>query len=169
MPRDLSPIELQAEAATFRDQFKTVLLATSSKNGFPDVSYSPCVLSDNGNVCIFVSELARHTHHLLTNPVASLMFIADESTSRNQFARKRLTLRAEVSELDRETTEGARVMKNFSTRFGKTMQVLKMLPDFHLLHLKILTGNYVRGFGQSYVVEGSALKIKHLQKGGGKP
>ncbi len=165
MPRDLPPAELQAEATAFRDQFKTVLLATSSNDGFPDVSYSPCVLSDNGDVCIFVSELARHTHHLLTNPVASLMFIADESTSRNQFARKRLTLQAEVVELDRNSQEGARIMKDFSARFGKTIQVLKLLPDFHLLRLKILTGNYIRGFGQAYVVEGSSLTIKHLQEG----
>ncbi len=165
MPRDLPPAELQTEAQAFRNQFKTVLLATSSTNGFPDVSYSPCVLNDSGDIYIFVSELARHTHHLLTNPVASLMFIADESTSRNQFARKRLTLQAEVIELDRNTTEGAKMMKGFSVRFGKTIQVLKMLPDFHLLRLKILTGNYIRGFGQAYVVEGPSLEIKHLQEG----
>jgi len=165
MPRDLPPAELQAEAQSFRDQFKTVLLATSSNDGFPEVSYSPCVLSDSGDVCIFVSELARHTHHLIANPVASLMFIADEKASRNLFARKRLTLQADVVELDRETIEGARIMKDFSARFGKTIQVLKMLPDFHLLRLNILTGNYVRGFGQAYVVEGPLLKIKYLQEG----
>lgn len=160
MPRDLSVDELHIEVTTFRDQFQSVLLATSSSDGFPAISYSPCVLSNNGDICIFVSELAQHTHHLLSNPVANLMFIENENTARNPFARKRLTLQAEVTELKRDTDEAERIIKSFSSRFGKTMDVLKMLPDFHLLRLKVSTGNYVRGFGQSYQIEGPSLKIK---------
>jgi putative heme iron utilization protein len=162
---DISSTELQTEAQRFRDQFKTVLLATSSIEGNPDISYSPYVLDSQGDLYIFISELAQHTQHILANPMVSLMFIEQEGTSRNLYARKRLTLQAKAHEISLDTTDGMSMMEDFLERFGKTIQVLTTLPDFHLFQLKISSGNYIRGFGQAYLVEGSSLEIGHLQQG----
>ena len=162
---DIPSTELQTEAQHFRDQFKTVLLATSSIEGNPDISYSPYVLDNQGDVYIFISELARHTQHILANPIVSLMFIEQEDASRNLYARKRLTLQAKADEINLDTTHGMGIMEDFLGRFGKTIQVLTTLPDFHLFQLRISSGNYIRGFGQAYLVEGPSLEIKHLQQG----
>jgi len=162
---DIPSTELQTEAQRFRDQFKTVLLATSSIEGDPDISYSPYVLDRQGDLYIFISELAQHTQHILANPMVSLMFIEQEGTSRNLYARKRLTLQAKANEISLDTTDGMSIMEDFLERFGKTIQVLTTLPDFHLFQLRISSGNYIRGFGQAYLVEGSSLEIGHLQQG----
>ena len=78
-------IDLQELLATQQ----TLLLSTASANCVPDLSYAPFVRDQAGCFYIFVSELAGHTANLLNNPQASVMFIRQESETRNLFARER--------------------------------------------------------------------------------
>ena len=66
---------LPQEVISFRRNFKSVVLATVSPEGVPDASYTPYILDDNGNILIFISELAQHTKNLISSPVASLLWI----------------------------------------------------------------------------------------------
>ena len=164
MAKDLSPEALQQEAANFRDSFQSLLLATTSPQGQPDASYAPCIVDDNQAIYVFISELAQHTKNLLSVPQASLLFIADETDSRNIFARKRLSLNSIAEALPRDDPHWNDLLTQFEDKFGQTISLLKSLPDFHLIRFNIQQGNYVRGFAQAYALSGNQLEILSLRK-----
>lgn len=163
MAKDLTPEELQQEAASFRDGFLTVLLATVSPQGQPDASYAPCVVDDTQAVYVFISELAQHTKNLLAVPQASLLFIADETGSKNIFARRRLSLNCTAEVLPRDHSQWNHLLAQFEDKFGNTINLLKTLPDFHLIRFSAGQGNYVRGFAQAYTLSGNQLEIHSLR------
>ena len=149
---------LQQEVIDFRGTFKTVVLATVSSVGAPDASYTPFTMDDNGNILIFVSELAQHTQNLIDSPAISLLWIADEEHSRNLFARQRLTLQCDASELLRDTAQWDTALTRLQDVHGKTIEVLRSLPDFHLFTLEAHHGNYVRGFAKAFTSQGDELR-----------
>ena len=149
---------LQQEVIDFRSKFKSVVLATLSSGGVPDASYTPYILDDNGNIFIFVSELAQHTKNLINLPKVSLLWIADEEHSRNLFARQRLTLQCDVKETPPDTIQWNAVLTRMQHVHGKTIEVLRSLPDFHLFTLEARHGNYVRGFAKAFSASGDELR-----------
>ena len=159
MTKTPTPEALQAEALAFRDDFETVLLATADGNAIPDASYAPCVIDDDGRIAVFISELASHTRNLRVNPRASLMFIADESASRNLFARRRLILSVSAETLPRNHAQWPILMEKMRARHGKTIDLLMQLPDFQLFRFTTLEGTWVRGFGQAFPVLNDRLEI----------
>lgn len=82
--------------------FDTVLMATSSVDGVPEISYSPYGIVD-GELHVFVSDLAVHTGNLKTNPRASLLFIENEQDAEILHARKRVTFTATAELIDRKS------------------------------------------------------------------
>lgn len=149
---------LPLEVIDFRNTFKSVVLATSSPVGVPDASYTPYMLDDSGDIFIFVSELAQHTQNVLHSPMASLLWIEDEEHSRNLFARRRLTLQCDAREVQRDTAQGDAVLTHMQHLHGKTIEVLRSLPDFHLFRLQAQQGNYVRGFARAFTAAGDELR-----------
>ncbi|MEN8213937.1 MAG: pyridoxamine 5'-phosphate oxidase family protein [Pseudomonadota bacterium] len=149
--------QLQQEVVGFRSRFKSVLLATASPENVPDASYTPYILDQNGKICIFVSQLAQHTSNLLDAPKASLLWIANEADSRNLFARRRLTLQCTVGEVAASGEQRDQLLVQMQQTHGKTIEVLRSLPDFHLFSLEAYQGNYVRGFGQAFSATGDEL------------
>lgn len=154
---------LQRQARDFRDGFQTVLMATASLDGEADISYAPFVLDASEGICVFVSQLARHTRNLLDSPRASLMFIADEEGSRNLFARRRLILQCKARQLPEE--EAGPVLQQMQEQFGKTVELLRSLPDFLLFRFDVENGSYIKGFGQAWALSGNKLKILQLRNG----
>lgn len=150
---------LQLEANAFLERFKTLLLATVSEDGRPDCSYAPFLRDEQRHLYIFVSELAQHTKNLLANPRASLMFTAAETDSKNLFARQRLTLETQAIHIPRENPGWSVILNKMETRFGNTIELLKSLPDFHLIRFEVLSGNYVQGFAKAYALAGPGLEI----------
>jgi len=152
---------LQQQAQDFRAGFQSVLIATTSPQGEPDISYAPFVLDDSGCVCIYISQLARHTGNLLERPRASLMFIAGEQDSRNLFARQRLILQCTARQVPEAEAEP--VLQQMQARFGKTLELLRSLPDFLLFRLDVENGSFIKGFGQAWSLEGNDLQILALR------
>ena len=148
---------LQSEIREFRDGFRSVTLATVNADGVPEASYAPCVSNAAGNHYVFVSGLARHTRDLEETGTASLLFIEDEQATRNIFARRRLSYRCDATLVKRESHEYEVILHTFSEIFGKVMQTLQQLPDFHLFRLSPSTGRYVSGFGQAFELEGQRV------------
>ncbi len=147
--------QLQQSARALRDRCKSVLLATVSPEGVPEASYAPYILDDDEAICIYVSELAAHTRHLLANPRASLMFIQPEAEARNLFARERLVLQCRAEEV--RGNEADSLLARMESLFGETVTLLRSLPDFHLFRFQVEEGSYVRGFGQAWKVRGNRL------------
>tara|TARA_B110000037_G_C16676624_1_gene324942 strand:- start:165 stop:458 length:294 start_codon:yes stop_codon:yes gene_type:complete len=85
------------------------------------------------------------------------MFIEDEATADNLFARKRLTLDCEASIVERDTDEWNGLMDRSTERLGETMGYLRGMKDFDLFRLVAKSGRLVLGFGKAYQVSGDGL------------
>lgn len=134
------------------DSQSTLLLATCCENGDADLSYAPYLLNDE-IFYIYVSELARHTGNLLRNRQASVMFIQPEDEADSLFARQRLVLNCRITEIDRDEPNYSLLLDAMQDKFGGIVGVLRSLPDFHLLALTPIQGQYVAGFGKTFAVE----------------
>ncbi len=159
--------KLQHEMSAFRATRLSVVLATTNSEGLPDASYAPCLEDAAGHVYIFVSGLARHTRNLLTTGRASVLFIEDEGDAANVFARRRLTLDCSAAPISRDHPDWAGLLDGLTERQGKMVETLRGLADFQLFRLTPRSATYVRGFGQTFRVEGEELKqVVRVQPGG---
>ena len=165
MSKQLTPKELQQEAIALRRELAAVMLSTTSPEGTPDASYAPCVLDGEGRCHVLVSQLARHTHNLVSHPLASLMWIEDKVAKRNVFARRRLILQCSAETIERDSEEWKRILKPMEEQLGNTVPLLAGLPDFILFRFDALEGNYVRGFAQAYPVTGNNLIMAERRTG----
>lgn len=156
---------LGPEIKEFRQERRTLQLATVDQAGRPNVSYAPFVQNQEGYF-VLISDVARHARNLKANPQVSLMMIEDEESSKQLYARKRLTFDAQASVVERETELWTQVIGQMQERFGEIIDGLSQLQDFSLFNLKAENGLFVKGFGQAYQVSGDDLvDFVHLQEG----
>ncbi|GLR74333.1 heme utilization protein HutZ [Aliivibrio sifiae] len=156
---------LGPEIQEFRDTRKTLQLATVDGEGKPNVSYAPFILLDDGYY-VLISEIARHARNLMQNPNVSLMLVEDEDTSKQLFARKRLTFDATAIRIDREEANWQLAVDEMKQRFGDIIDGLSSLEDFKMFRLKPIQGLFVKGFGQAFQVSGDDLvDFVHLEQG----
>lgn len=156
---------LGPEIKEFRQECRTLQLATVDAEGRPNVSYAPYVQNQEGYF-VLISKIARHARNLLENPNVSLMMIEDEESSKQLFARKRLTFDAVANVVERDTEMWHQVVGQMKERFGEIIDGLSQLEDFVLFNLKPESGLFVKGFGQAYQVSGDDLvDFVHLQEG----
>ncbi|NAZ94833.1 heme utilization protein HutZ [Vibrio toranzoniae] len=156
---------LGPEIKEFRQERRTLQLATIDEEGRPNVSYAPFVQNQEGYF-VLISDIARHARNLKANPQVSLMMIEDEERSKQLYARKRLTFDAQASVVARETELWTQVIGQMQERFGEIIDGLSQLQDFSLFNLKAENGLFVKGFGQAYQVSGDDLvDFVHLQEG----
>ncbi|HHX8499327.1 TPA: heme utilization protein HutZ [Vibrio diabolicus] len=156
---------LGPEIKQFRQERRTLQLATVDAEGRPNVSYAPYVQNQEGYF-VLISKIARHARNLLENPNVSLMMIEDEESSKQLFARKRLTFDAVANVVERDTGMWHQVVGQMKERFGEIIDGLSQLEDFVLFNLKPESGLFVKGFGQAYQVSDDDLvDFVHLQEG----
>lgn len=142
-------------------QFRSVQLATLNAQGNPEASYAPYIRR-SGCYYIFISGLASHTANILQHPALSLFFIQNEAEAKNVFSRQRLTLECVANVVSMESDQRNKILDAFSEVHGATVDLLRSLPDFQLFELTVKRGNYVKGFGQAFTMEGEGLK--HVRK-----
>jgi putative heme iron utilization protein len=150
MSKKITPEGLQQEANSFRREFDAVILSTTSPDGMPDAGYAPCYLDDTGRCHVLISQLARHTKNLNSQPIASLMWIEEKLPGRNAFARRRLVLQCRAESIERDSDVWNRIVRQMEKQLGNTVQLLASLPDFKLFRFEAVEGNYIRGFAQAY-------------------
>lgn len=156
---------LGPEIKDFRNSRQTLQLATVSKSGLPNVSYTPFVLLDDGYY-ILISQIATHATNLLENPVLSIMMIEDENSVKMVHARKRLSYDANASVVPRDSEKWQQAITALHTRFGEIIKTLSSLQDFKLFQLKPISGLYVKGFGKAFQVScDDLINILHLNEG----
>lgn len=154
---------IQTAYQTFTDQFQSAVICTVSSDGLPNASYAPFVIDDMKNIYIYVSGLSTHTQNLNVKPVASVLFIEDESKTQQMFARRRLSYDCTASLVNSSTATWIQIVADFESRFGNIIQVLRDLPDFRIFQLTPTAGRFVVGFGAAYDVNANDLnKLIHV-------
>ncbi len=146
-----------AEAREFIPTFQTLTLATLNADNSPEASYATFVQIGH-KLYIYVSELAAHCANLKHSPRCSAMFIENEDQAKTVFARRRLTLQCTVQEIERDTPLFASAMDAFREKFGKFVEMIAPLTDFHLYELSPQMGSYVSGFAKAYHLQGESLE-----------
>ena len=141
---------------------KSLILGTIDAEGNPLASYAPYVQID-GNFHILVSFMAKHTRNLRDRNRASVMFIEDESATKQVYARDRLTLDCESSQVEQGTELWNRSVAALKERHGKVVEMLADLNDFILIELKPNSGSYVNGFGSAYSVNADLSINEHVR------
>ena len=154
--------DIQAKIDELTSSRKTLLLATLNASKQAEISVTPFIKQEL-NFYIFVSELSNHTRNLTLHPELSIMLVEDEQDAQNAFTRKRLTYQCQAREIPKDDPDWKKLLELFEQAQGKTVSLLKSLPDFHLFELKALSGNYVQGFGQAFSLTGEGLKTLSLQ------
>lgn len=160
MDKPSSLRDIQADANLFRARFKSVILATATSQADVNSSYAPFVLDDQNRSYVFISALAKHTRNLLTNPQASLLWIEDEQSTDNIFARRRLALQCSCVSIDKDTPVWDTILDLFEATHGETVLLLKTLNDFQLIRFEVHNGTFVRGFGKAVPVYGNSLETE---------
>ena len=162
-------IEALKEKDKLVKAMNTIILSTNDNNGIPNSSYAPSCIDQNGNFYVYISELSKHTQNLLHDNKVSLMIIEDESQCENIFARKRFTMNAESSHLERESNVWNEKIKLFEEKFTEQMSFLKTLTDFHLFKITPYDGLLIHGFARAFRLTGAGLKqINYLNDKGHK-
>lgn len=140
-------------AARLRENFKTVILGTVSKDGLPDASVAPAVLGADGAFYVYVSGLSLHTRNLADTAKASVFIIQDESAASQLLARQRLTFPCAAECVARDQADFAAHMTALKAKFGPVMEHLEGMIDFRMFRLAPSRGRLVAGFGQAYDVD----------------
>ncbi|SDJ18321.1 pyridoxamine 5'-phosphate oxidase family protein [Chryseobacterium jejuense] len=142
------------------ERSKSVILATVDAEGNPNSSYAPFVQVDN-TFYILVSFMARHTKNLSEGRKTSIMFIEDESATKQIYARERLTIEAATSQIERDSEIWNNVVTKLKEAHGKVVDVISEMGDFILIVLQPVKGSYVNGFGSAYFVDSNLEIIEH--------
>ena len=160
--------ETAAEAVALLGRFKTLQMATASASGRPEASYAPFVRTGDNAFYICVSDLSRHTGHLVANARASVLIVEDESASPQLFTRRRLVFECAARSVARGSERWHATMDAFERKFGEVIALIRPLADFRMFALEPRRGVFVKGFGQAFRIEGPALDaLRHVQDGDG--
>lgn len=142
------------------DRTQSVILATVDAEGIPNSSYAPFVQVGN-TLYILVSFMAKHTKNLAEGRKTSVMFIEDESATKQIYARERLTIEAAASQVERDSEVWNTVVTKLKEKHGKVVDVIAEMQDFILIALQPIKGSYVNGFGSAYFVDENLDIIEH--------
>lgn len=140
------------ECIEFTSECQKVLLATESNGGELEVGYSPFVRL-NDEFYLYLSECSIQSENMIDSGQANLMFIEDELSSPNVFARRRLTYRCDVNAVPRGY-QYTRIMVAFQERMGSLMDSLRRMPDCQLFRITPGAGRYVNGLAQVFTFRG---------------
>ena len=124
----------------------------------PEISYSPCVVDEQKNAYVLVSDLTRRTASLVQGRQAQIMFIEPE-VIKDIYVRKRLTFDCSITQIERLSDKWNDQVDVFLEKFGEIIGILKTLADFRMICFTPKTGTFVKGFGQAFSIGGKDLNI----------
>lgn len=142
------------------ERTQSIILATTDAEGNPNSSYAPFVQLNN-TFYILVSFMAKHTKNLADGRKASVMFIEDESATKQIYARERLTIETTPSQIERDSETWNNVVAKLKETHGKVVDVIADMQDFILIALQPVRGSYVNGFGSAYFVDEKLDILEH--------
>lgn len=150
------PDPIQDNISRLLQQCASVQLATLNSDGAPEISYAP-YLRHEDCFYVYISRLARHTANLLHSSQVSLLLIQDEAYATNIFARQRLSLQGQAQVVNTDEMLYSQLLDRFEQRHGKTVALLRTLPDFLLFRIQVSRASFVQGFGQAFELDALSL------------
>ena len=151
------------EYFAFMKKAKSVYISSVDVSTKPEISYSPCVVDDEKNVYILVSDLSKRTSSLVQGRNVSLMFIEPEDQCEDLYVRIRLIFECSTKQIERKTEKWNQQIPVFLDKFGDIINILESLSDFKMFCFSPVSGSYVKGFGKAYTIEGDGLdQISHV-------
>ena len=161
---NIKPIDIAVLKQQYQElvaNTKSIFLSTICLDGKPFLSYAPFV-EHEGKVYLYLSQIAKHYRNIENNPAVDVMLAADESNTKNIFARERARFRGEAKNVGNDGYE--EVFTKFEQKFGMpTFKMLRTL-DFSLFELTLSNGRYVVGFGQAYDVDFPGEHFDHVNR-----
>ena len=124
-----------------------------SEEGFPFGSITPYIISDEGDIAIFISHLAEHTKNIDANAKVSLT-IFDPTDADDPSAGARITCLA----IAERAIDEASLRKQYLEQFPTAAATLE-LPGFYFYLLKLTKIRLVAGFGQIKWLSPSSLNL----------
>jgi len=120
------------------------VLSTHSQSelGYPFGSITPYIISEDGDIAIFISHLAEHTHNIEANPKVSLT-IFDPADASDPSAGARITCLANAV----LAKDDKQLRQDYLEKFPSASVTLD-LSGFHFYLLKLTKIRLVAGFGQ---------------------
>jgi heme iron utilization protein len=150
------------EVESFLETFQTLIMASLTPEGEPHASTAPYVRMGN-DFYILISTVAQHGRNLLKKQNVSLLFVEDESQCVQPFARKRVTIEATASEINREDDTCSAAIERFKAHFDPELVTsLSQMGDFHLFKLSPRSGSVVMGFGKAYRLNENLEVLKQI-------
>ncbi len=134
-------------------QYGVLSTHSLSEFGYPFGSITPYIISDDGDIAIFISHLAEHTHNIEANPKVSLT-IFDPKDADNPSAGARITCLAKVEKSTIETDLRDKYLRQFPES-----EIILGLPGFHFYLLKLTKIRLVAGFGQVTWLDAKQLSL----------
>jgi putative heme iron utilization protein len=129
-----------------------VLMAAVLVDDEPEAGLLPYALRpDFGAAYVQASGLARHARGLQQGREIAILVHAGDAPDQDPMQLTRLTLRATVEILDRNSDRFAAARARFVERFPTAEMTLE-LPDFNLYELTFGRGRYVEGFARAFNV-----------------
>jgi putative heme iron utilization protein len=141
---------------SLKTSMRSLQLATLSDDGEPHCGYTPFIIN-GADFYIFVSQLSLHTRDLLSTRRAGVMLIADEQTSTQLYARRRVNYQCAVNVIGRDEDHYNSLLDAMRERQGKMVDLIRELPDFVLFKLTPKSGQFVMGLGKAYKLSGEKL------------
>lgn len=128
---------------------------SANKQGYPFGSVTPYIITSDGDLAIFISDLAEHTHNIFSNPKVCLTIteITDEA---NPQASPRISCLANAIKANSENIEGLR--QRYIEQFPEAELTLQ-LPGFHFYLLKLVDIRLIGGFGDIKWLKPEQLKL----------
>ncbi len=124
-----------------------------SETGYPFGSITPYIISDNGDIAIFISHLAEHTHNIIANAKVSLT-IFDPADANDPSAGARITCLAIAKRVEDER----QLRADYLEQFPNSVTTLA-LPGFNFYVLKLIKIRLVAGFGQVKWLDPASLDL----------
>lgn len=140
----------------FPQKFRSLMLSTASAAGAPQASYAPFLMDQDRTIYLYVSGLSNHTQNLRQTRRASVLLIEDEASTKEIFARRRLSYQCTATFVDDDSQ--ADLADRFETRFGNIVAMMRQLADFQIVALTPQSGRFIVGFGAAYAVDPNNLQ-----------
>lgn len=121
------------------------VLSTHSQSelGYPFGSITPYIVSDDGDIAIFISHLAEHSHNIQADPKVSLT-IFDPTDADHPSTGARISCLA-IAEI---TADDKKLRHDYLLQFPDS-EIFLDLPGFNFYLLKLRKVRLVAGFGQA--------------------
>lgn len=160
-------IRIRHEFKKYVTTKQSLMMATVTNDGIPDVSYAPFIIDDDFNVYVFVSDIVQRTRNLVENGKVSLLFIEDEAKTKHIFARKRVTMQANAAQVSYDDPQIPELQQRFEDKFGEFVNLeIITKSDFRLIRIKPYEGGLTKGFGLAFRLSGDKLaNVEHLKEG----